>query len=128
MDDQFEKHFTQAEAFAELSFLRLCFQELYELHNTIENARKSGAGNGGGTVPTQALAEARIRVEEIMTEIDRRGIQIKDVRRGLVDFPHVKDGREVFLCWVLGEESISYWHELSAGYAGRQRIGESQSS
>lgn len=125
MTDQFDKHFTQAEAYAELSFLRICFKELYELQNTIENARKAGAGNGGGAVPTQALADARIRVQDIMTEIDRRGIQIKDVRRGLVDFPHMMEGREVFLCWVLGEDTISYWHELAAGYAGRQRIEES---
>lgn len=122
--EQFEKHFTQAEASAELPFLRQSLQELYELENTIENARKSGASNGGGSVPTHALASARLRVQEIMTEIDRRGIQIKDVRRGLVDFPHMKGGREVYLCWVLGEDSISYWHELSAGYAGRKRIGE----
>ncbi len=125
MTNQFNIHFTQAEAYGELSFLRRCFQELYELQNIIENARKSGAGNGGGKVPTQALADARIRVQDIMIEVDRRGIQIKDVRRGLVDFPHMKDGREVFLCWVLGEDSISYWHELSAGYAGRQPIKES---
>jgi hypothetical protein len=46
------------------------------------------------------------------------------VDQGLVDFPHLKEGREVYLCWKHGEEDIRYWHEIDAGFAGRKRIPE----
>ena len=54
--------------------------------------------------------------------IQKLGVQIKEIDRGLVDFPHVRDGQEVFLCWELGEEDIEYWHELDTGYVGREKL------
>ena len=50
------------------------------------------------------------------------GVQIKDFERGLVDFPHIRDGREVFLCWELSEDDIEFWHDIDAGYARRERL------
>jgi hypothetical protein len=50
------------------------------------------------------------------------GVQIKDFERGLVDFPHIRDGREVFLCWELHEGDIEFWHDIDAGYTGRERL------
>jgi hypothetical protein len=50
------------------------------------------------------------------------GVQIKDFDRGLVDFPHLRDGREVFLCWELDEDDIAFWHDIDGGYAGRERL------
>lgn len=55
-------------------------------------------------------------------ELDKIGVQLKDVSRGLVDFPSLMDGREVYLCWLLGEEEVTHWHELDAGFQGRQSL------
>lgn len=49
-------------------------------------------------------------------------LQIKDLDRGLVDFPSFRQNREVFLCWEEGETDIEFWHDLSAGYGGRERL------
>ena len=55
-------------------------------------------------------------------EFQRREIQVKDIDRGLMDFPAIIGGKEVFLCWEQDEEDIEFWHELDAGYAGRERL------
>jgi hypothetical protein len=55
-------------------------------------------------------------------ELDKLGVEIKDLSRGLVDFRARFDGREVYLCWLLGEEEVAHWHELDAGFAGRQSL------
>jgi hypothetical protein len=47
---------------------------------------------------------------------------LRDLDRGLVDFPAIRDGREVYLCWIEGEPDIDFWHDLDAGYAGRQEL------
>ena len=55
-------------------------------------------------------------------ELDRFGCELKDPDTGLIDFLCLRDGREVYLCWRLGEERINYWHEIQAGFAGRQPL------
>ena len=51
-------------------------------------------------------------------------ITLRDIQTGLIDFPALVSGRQVCLCWRLGEDSVEWWHELSSGFAGRRRIGE----
>ena len=53
---------------------------------------------------------------------DRRGIVLRDLDSGLIDFPSVRDGREIYLCWIDGEDDIEFWHDLDAGFAGRQPL------
>jgi len=69
------------------------------------------------------------RIEELLTAIRERvgqiaelGIEVKDIENGLVDFPSLRDGRAVYLCWRFDEPDIGYWHELDAGFAGRQPL------
>ena len=57
-----------------------------------------------------------------MAEFAERDIVLRDLDRGLIDFPAVREGREVYLCWVDGEDDIAFWHDLDAGYAGRQPL------
>lgn len=61
-------------------------------------------------------------IEGYRQELTALGIELKDYARGLVDFPAELEGRPVWLCWRLGEPAVEHWHELEAGYAGRQRI------
>ncbi|HLV01558.1 MAG TPA: DUF2203 domain-containing protein, partial [Acidobacteriota bacterium] len=57
-----------------------------------------------------------------LAKIQDAGCLVKSVDEGLIDFPHIRDGREVYLCWRYGEDDIEYWHEVDAGFAGRTPI------
>jgi hypothetical protein len=61
-------------------------------------------------------------IDGFKRELEELGIQLKDPRLGLVDFPSEMNGRAVLLCWRLGESEVRYWHEVDAGYAGRQPL------
>jgi hypothetical protein len=65
-----------------------------------------------------ALKEA----EDTLAEIDEIGVQVKDLEKGLLDFPCLMEGETVLLCWKLGEKEIGYWHTTEAGFAGRQPL------
>jgi len=76
-------------------------------------------------VQAQAKLEEAVReINAIIDAIHGEGVQVKDLERGLVDFPAVIHGREVLLCWELGEPSVMYYHDLTAGYIGRKPIPE----
>jgi hypothetical protein len=62
------------------------------------------------------------QLQELSAEIDSAGCYIKDLEGGLIDFPTIWEGREVYLCWKLGESEVGHWHEVDAGYAGRQPL------
>ncbi|PYS93187.1 MAG: DUF2203 domain-containing protein [Acidobacteria bacterium] len=83
-----------------------------------------GAELGGGFMPGGArYVAALMRLIERASELEVLGVQLKDYARGLVDFPSLRDGRVVLLCWELGEgDRIEWWHETEAGYAGRQPL------
>jgi hypothetical protein len=77
--------------------------------------------NGHGSAsPQDPLARAR----RLLEEITGRGIQVKDISTGLIDFPYLRDGVEVLLCYRLGEDDIGFWHELQTGFAGRRPLSE----
>jgi hypothetical protein len=84
---------------------------------------------GGGVLDQRAWAEARShleregkRIERGIEEVTRLGGVIKDLGMGLVDFPHLREGRVVNLCWKHGETTIQYWHGLDEGYAARKPL------
>ncbi len=86
------------------------------------------SGNGGGMPPAE-LAEAHGRVRrraealaEIVDGIQRLGVAVKDLDSGLVDFPSVREGEPVLLCWLLGEDAVVWWHRYEDGFAGRQPL------
>jgi hypothetical protein len=85
-------------------------------------------GNGGGLTPSD-MAELEVEIETQASGLERciaelvgLGVQVKDVDKGLVDFPAVHEGGEILLCWHVGEESVEYWHSLEEGFAGRKPI------
>ena len=63
-----------------------------------------------------------LRMREYLQELSDLGVVLKDPFSGLIDFPSRMDGREVYLCWRLGEPEVAFWHELEAGFAGRQKL------
>lgn len=127
MSWQFRKHYTRDEARALIPQLRRWLDELRDLRacfdRDIERATqlmRTGQDIGGPTV--NSWIRAAVGMRRVLTELQRREIQIKDVERGLVDFPALIGGREVFFCWEKDEEDIEYWHDLDTGYAGRERL------
>lgn len=62
------------------------------------------------------------QLNEYLDELHHVGVEIKDFEKGLLDFPAVHEGREIYFCWHRGELRIASWHELDAGYAGRQDV------
>ena len=77
--------------------------------------------NGGGE-PGREVGEAFLEVRALLGEIQELGIVVRDVDRGLIDFPAILEGREVYLCWELDEDEIAFWHDLESGYGGRQPL------
>jgi hypothetical protein len=127
MNPQFTRHYTREEARAELPLIRKQLAELQRLRRELaqveqrlESIMSAGTDAGGPSVNSHARSTARIH--EILREFARREIFIKDADRGLVDFPAIIGGREVFLCWELDEDDIEFWHDIDAGYAGRERL------
>ena len=122
-----ERHFTRAEANALLPQLTEMLDRLRdakdELTDTEAHEALAGAApsNGGGEEGHQ-VGVAFLEVRKLLDTIERSGIVLRDIDRGLVDFPAVRDGREVYLCWELGEDDVGYWHDLDAGYGGREPL------
>jgi len=84
-------------------------------------AIEKSAGNGGNPTLSRLVAEFD-RLDKLLHRILETGAQVKDISIGLLDFPALRDGHEVCLCWKYGEERIAFWHEIEAGFAGRQPI------
>jgi len=87
--------------------------------------------NGGTHVDVVAVArrkaeraKAEQRAKDALAEIDSIGVQVKDIDIGLLDFPCEVEGRVVLLCWKMGEDSITHWHSMEEGFAGRKPIDE----
>ncbi len=68
------------------------------------------------------LDRGQQKMEEYVRELSQLGVELKEYFIGLVDFPSLMDGRPVYLCWRLGEPEVAHWHELDAGFAGRQKL------
>ena len=89
-----------------------------EAHEALAGA---APGNGGGT-QGRNVGEAFLEVRRGLAELEKLGVVIKDLDRGLIDFPAIRDGREVYLCWQLDEDEIGFWHDIDAGFGGREPL------
>ena len=123
-----ERHYSLEQATAALPWVRERLDRLREAQARLTEKEARDAleaaapGNGGGE-PGQVVSEGFLDLRSAMLELQEMEIVVRDLERGLVDFPSLRDGREVYLCWVeQEEEEIGYWHELEAGYAGRQPL------
>lgn len=127
MIHKYDIHYTRDEARALLPQIREWLEglralgaELTQLDRRLSQLLEGGADVGGEVVNTWVKQVTRIK--KILGEFARRDIVIKDLERGLIDFPAIIGGREVFLCWEQDEDDIEYWHDLDTGFAGRERL------
>ena len=130
-----ERNFTPDEANELLPVARPLVERMVEAKRALDAAQIEAdevatriSGNGGGLPPAR-LAEVDAEVDRRATElagaleeVQGLGVIVKDLDTGLVDFPSVRDGRDVLLCWRLGEDEVAFWHGYDDGFAGRQPL------
>ncbi len=122
-----ERHYTREEANALLPRVKPLLRKLRDAKDllTDEQAHEllsdAAPGNGGGE-PGLQVGEAFLEVQRLLGALNEAGIMVRDVDRGLIDFPALIGGREVYLCWELGEDSVDFWHDIDSGYRGRQSL------
>ncbi len=129
------QRFTQEEANAllpRLSDILLQIQESKVKHDQLQEkaAEYAQRMSSNGHVIEKELNETRQELEQAATALNslierirELGCEVKDIDQGLVDFRTVREGREVYLCWKLGEPDVRWWHELETGFAGRRPLG-----
>lgn len=107
-----------------VSELRAHYRKISIFRETAKAAAKSAQfGGGGGMQGGTVYVNSIYQFNELTARLDELGIQLKDYERGLIDFPALREGRIVLLCWQLGEgDEIEWWHDIDAGFAGRRRI------
>jgi hypothetical protein len=121
------RHYTLEEANAALVWVQETITSLRTAREGLsdEEAREAlaeaGPQNGGGD-PGRVVSEAFLQLRDALARLQDAEVVLRDLDRGLVDFPAIRDDREVYLCWVEGEDEIGYWHDLEAGFAGREPL------
>jgi len=121
------KLFTVQEANALLPDVRIIVGRIQRAHRKLapfrDDARKAADAaerGGGGMANGVAYAAVLTELTTQVTNLEALGVQLKDFERGLVDFPSLRDGRVVLLCWQVGEgDELEWWHDVDAGFAGR---------
>jgi hypothetical protein len=127
MKRRFNKHYSRDEARVLLPQIRqwlerlnLHRRDLEQFDKRLTSLAADGHDVGGETVNNWIRTLAAM--QEILAEFQRREIFIKDLERGLIDFPAIIGDREVFLCWEQEEEDVEFWHDIESGYGGRERL------
>src|SRR5437660_12573706 len=114
-----KKFFTPQEAGAMLPLVRSIVKDISELAHSIRDRHDRLTRLKKGLIPEPQLEEEQAawehdseRLQECVAELTELGVEMKDLFSGLVDFPCWKDGREICLCWKLGEPRLGWWHEV----------------
>lgn len=120
------KYFTLDEAERALPYVRRVADDIADRYERAVSVRHRIEQ----TDMEDSLEEMRHEYEKLMDQLNGLidelglvGVELKDFERGLIDFPSLHEGREVYLCWQRGEDTIQAWHEVNAGFSGRQEVG-----
>jgi hypothetical protein len=131
-----KKYFTVAEANATLPLVRAIVRDIADLagdlrerHERLSRLRPDEKGKARSDAYSEELEQMEAELErgqermhEYEQELKNLGVELKDYYTGLIDFPCWMNNHEVYLCWRLGEPEVGHWHELEAGFAGRQKL------
>ena len=124
-----KKYFDAEQANRMLPLVGSIVRDLVEQYQELSERRDRIASGGGSVGPYREVVEGELqqqaqRLQEYIEELKQLGVVFKDFTTGLVDFPTRIDGREAYLCWKLGEPQVAFWHEIDAGFRGRQPLNE----
>ena len=122
-----ERHYSVEQANAAIGWVRERLERMRAAREQLgdEEARAAlseAAPTNGGGAPGTVVSEAFVELREALLELHEMDVVLRDLERGLLDFPALRDGREVYLCLEDGEDEIGYWHDIEAGYGGRQPL------
>jgi hypothetical protein len=122
-----ERHYSVEQANAAISWVRERIERMRAAREQLgdEEARAAlsdAAPTNGGGQPGLVVSEAFLDLRNALIELNEMDIVLRDLERGLFDFPALRDGDEVYLCVEDGEDEIGYWHDIEAGYGGRQPL------
>ena len=101
--------------------IQILMKNLVDEYLDINKAREKAQLNGGSMQGADYL-NCVLKINYLTDELESKGCVLKGIEHGLVDFPSLRDGKEVYLCWKNPEQRIEYWHDIQSGFAGRQRI------
>lgn len=124
------RYFTVQEANALLPRVGQWVAMLREAHDQILALRPALAGvleksvSDSGSAPASQMYGLFVRFEQLLRAINALGVEVKDPSSGLCDFPALHHGRDIYLCWRLGEPQVEWWHEMHNGFAGRRHVNE----
>ena len=122
-----ERHYSVDQANAALDFVAERIERLRAARIQLgdEEARaalgEAGPTNGGGAAG-RVVSEAFLELQRALGDLQEMEIVLRDLDRGLVDFPALREGREVYLCWEEGEDEVAFWHDTDTGYGGREPL------
>jgi len=122
-----ERHYTVEQANAAIGWVRERIERMRAAREQLgdEDARAAlsdaAPANGGGQ-PGLVVSEAFLELQSALRDLQEMEVVLRDLERGLIDFPALRDGREVYLCLEDGEDRIGYWHDIEAGYGGREPL------
>ena len=88
----------------------------------VREALTEAAPTNGGGEPGKQVGESFLEVRRMLGALEQAGIVLRDIDRGLIDFPAILDGDEVYLCWELADDEVAHWHDLSSGYLDRRPL------
>ena len=122
-----DRHYTVEEANAALPWVverieRLRSARVRLTDEEVREALTEAAPMNGGGEPGRHVSQAFLEMRSALAELQATEIVLRDLDRGLIDFPALRDDREVYLCWEEGEDEVAYWHDRDTGYGGRQPL------
>ncbi|MEA2459807.1 MAG: hypothetical protein QOC95_2779 [Thermoleophilaceae bacterium] len=124
---QHARHYSLEQANAALDWVRERIERLRAARAQLSDdearaALDASAPSNGGGEPGRVVSEAFLELQRSLGELQAMDVVLRDLERGLVDFPSLREDREVYLCWELGEDEIEFWHDVDAGYGGRKPL------
>ena len=124
-----ERHYTIEQANAvrgwvaeRVARIRRAHAELVALGGEAGDAIAALDVASGGAYPGREVARCLVELSRALSELEAVDVVLRDVERGLIDFPAIRDGEEIYLCWLLDENEIGFWHDRDSGFAGRQPL------
>ena len=123
------RHYSLEEALAALPVVTDLLRQMRRARERLTDAEarealSEAAPSNGGGAPGRTVSAGFLELRESLMGLHELDVVLRDLERGLVDFPALRDGREVYLCWQEGEDEIAYWHEPESGFSGRRPLDD----
>jgi hypothetical protein len=124
-----QRHYTLQQANAvrpwvarRVHWIRDARARLVVLGGRVQESVAAMDADAGGSYPGREVARSLVELSRAIGELEAVEVVLRDVDRGLVDFPALRDGQEIYLCWLIDETEIAFWHEPDAGFSGRRPL------